>query len=119
MRTISYSDILELRYLKRLLIFIESGLEDIKAQKFRADQPRIPAGEPNGGQWTSEEITGAVKPQQLAARRISKARERECDQQYERDLIQCKIVRLPACYNQAIQRHAACMEGHPIPPFNY
>jgi hypothetical protein len=45
--------------------------------------------------------------------------ESECDAQYERDLFQCKMVGLPECYAQAMERRAACLAGRPIPPFNY
>jgi len=45
--------------------------------------------------------------------------EAECEAQYERDLFQCKMVGLPECYAQAMERRAACPAGRPIPPFNY
>jgi len=34
-------------------------LQDLKAQKYSPDQPRVPAGQAGGGQWTSESASGS------------------------------------------------------------
>src|SRR6185295_6629022 len=68
-------------------------------RKFDPDQPRVPAGNSDGGQWTSE---GASSPQhRLAARRISPSVEAECEEQKRRDDFQCRMVGLRAAGNRA------------------
>jgi hypothetical protein len=89
---------------------------------FDPDQPRVPAGNPDGGQWTSG--GGAAENQDngntntVAAAR-PKPTELECDAQYERDLIICRMLRSSACYGQAMARYAACISGRPIPSLNF
>jgi hypothetical protein len=41
-----------------------------------------------------------------------------CDEIYRRDIFQCKMVGLPACYAQAMVRYAACQNGASLPPLN-
>ena len=83
---------------------------DSGVQKFDPDQPRVPAGNPDGGQWTSEGVQPAGRgAATLVARRISPAREAECEAQHARDIFQCKMVGLPACYEQAALRYANCL----------
>lgn len=96
------------------------------ALKFQEDQPRVPAGRPEGGQWTgagetefpvSLRETATVqdrKPAQLSFN--SKA---DCDEQYERDIFQCRMVGMRSYYAQAMVRLVACERGHPVPPLNY
>jgi hypothetical protein len=43
----------------------------------------------------------------------------ECDEMHRRDLFQCKMVGLPACYAQAYLRYTNCLNGRQIPPLNY
>ncbi|KLK95056.1 hypothetical protein AA309_00220 [Microvirga vignae] len=43
----------------------------------------------------------------------------QCEEQYDRDIFQCKMVGLRSCYMQAMVRKIACEKGHPIPPLNY
>src|SRR5271155_736513 len=65
------------------------------AQKFDPNQPRVPAGNPDGGQWTGEDGQGSGQgASRLAARRISPALLAECEEQYERDLEECRRVGL-------------------------
>jgi hypothetical protein len=66
--------------------------------KYSPGQPRVPAGNADGGQWTSDD-GGATRHStpRLAARRISPAQEAECEKQYEQDLIECRMVGLSAC----------------------
>ena len=54
-----------------------------------------------------------------AARRVSPALEAFCERQYDKDIFQCKMVGLPACYAQAALRYANCLRGLPVPPLNY
>jgi hypothetical protein len=106
------------------------------------NQPRVPAGNPDGGQWTS---SGGGSPVRLAVERtprgfgsatllaaaegdarnnvIPVARKRvneaECWAQYQRDIFHCRMVGNPACYAQAAERYSACLAGRPIPPLSY
>jgi hypothetical protein len=112
-------------------------------KKYSADQPRVPAGNTDGGQWTSGSKAGTDAPStsassgdaksgggqptngvaqqttRVAARRISPAREAEWEAQYAQDIFQCKMVGLMACYAQAALRYANCLQGPPLPPLNY
>ncbi len=138
-------------------------------EKFAPNQPRVPAGNPDGGRWTGEENSGSSRgatatsgnpPQhpsprsialdtrpavretdrpnsdagqgtnptktpalaqtkQFAARRISPALLAECAEQYELDLVECRMAASPACYAQALLRRSNCERGLQIPPLNY
>ena len=90
----------------------ETGL-----RKFDPGQPRVAAGNPDGGEWTGEGAGpgGAT----LVARRISPAREAECEAQHIRDIFQCKMVGLASCYEPANLRYANCLAGLDIPPLIY
>ena len=89
---------------------------------FDSNQPRVPAGNPGGGQWTD---TGAGRSTGTAAvfsggmRRISTDLQDRCWSQYMRDVFQCRMVGLASCYQQAALRHANCLAELPIPPLNY
>ena len=89
------------------------------SRKYDPNQPRVPAGNPDGGQWTSEGGGAVGRLIQLAARRISPAREAECEEIRRRDEIQCRFVGLRACWSQAYLRYGNCLAGLPIPPLNY
>lgn len=102
---------------------------------FNPDQPRVPAGNPDAGQWTSEGGTfggndtqvisdampdnEAISGAQYAARRISPAVKAQCEIQYKQDIFHCNMFGLRACYAQAALRYANCLRGLPIPPLNY
>jgi hypothetical protein len=80
-------------------------------RRYDPDQPRVPAGSPEGGQWASGGHRGESSSWMglmLAAR-----------QQYDRDVFQCRMVGIEQCYAQAMVRWVACDKGHPIPPLNY
>lgn len=113
------------------LLRIRTGLSSAKldlafqkfilALKFDQNQPRVPAGQANGGQWSSEtsnesdlDLVPRLKP--LRADYIT---DEYCREIYRRDLFQCKIVKISGCYAQAMVRLVACENGHPIPPLNY
>lgn len=100
-------------------------------RKYDPDQPRVPAGNPDGGQWTNgndefDEGAGgggsgdnSEQLDQIAARRISPALEAQCMRQYDKDIFQCRMVGLRACYAQASLRLANCLAGLPIPPLKW
>jgi hypothetical protein len=89
-------------------------------EKYDPDQPRIPAGNPDGGQWTGEgaQPTGQIGATPIA-RRISPELLAECEEQYERDLVVCRMVGLSSCYQQALLRRSNCERGLHIPPLNF
>jgi hypothetical protein len=87
----------------------------VLGQKFNPGQPRVPAGQPDGGQWTNEGATFQL----VASGRISPAKEAECEAQLIRDEFQCRMVGLRACWTQAYFRYGNCLAGLPIPPLNY
>jgi hypothetical protein len=101
------------------------------ALKFDESQPRVPAGQTGGGQWTGSGGTGgrAVEvPARLQDVSIDRSKrhnrlafrtENDCDEQYKRDIFQCRMVGLRSCYAQAMVRLVACERGHPVPPLNY
>jgi hypothetical protein len=89
-------------------------------QKFDPYRPRVQAGNPDGGQWTGEGAQAADQNRtRIAARRISPAKEAECEAQHTRDIFHCKMVGLRACYQQANLRYANCLAGLDIPPLIY
>lgn len=101
---------------------------ELLLRKYSPDQRRVPAGNPDGGRWTggsgssvegSLPASGRVDRTQLATRRLSRAREQFCEDQYRRDTFHCTMVGLPGCYAQAMLRYSNCLAGRPIPPLNY
>ena len=109
-------------------------LRHVLQRRYDPNQPRLPSGSEGGGRWRGGATGGSsrqhaetlpttdrdkVSPHAgrftLAARR----RTDDCEIQYERDLFQCRIVRINNCYAQAMKRKSACENGQPIPPFNY
>lgn len=102
--------------------------------KYDPDQPRVPMGNPDGGQWTaanrseSDPVEDYISRQNeevpysdeiSSARRISPALEARCEQQRIKDEFQCRMVGLRACWAQAALRYANCLRDLPIPPLNY
>src|SRR2546423_14730969 len=91
------------------------------------EQPRVPAGNPDGGQWTSEssdsEDRGDVQPAsyQLAAAGPQTAA--YCWNQLTIDNLYCGALRpssiLAACRGPAMQPYAACLTGKPLPPLPF
>jgi hypothetical protein len=91
---------------------------DVALEKYDPDQPRVPPGNSDGGQWTSEggaESASTGDQGTMSAR----ANQSECDDQYNRDIITCNLVGTPLCYAQAMERYAACLAGKPIPPLRF
>lgn len=89
--------------------------------KFNPDQPRVPAGNSDGGQWAGDSNPGAVgeMPIDAIASIGGRALKETCEAQFDRDIFQCRMVGLQSCYEQAYQRYAACLARRPLPPFNY
>ncbi|RYE83398.1 MAG: hypothetical protein EOP19_13935 [Hyphomicrobiales bacterium] len=92
-------------------------------EKFNPDEPRVPAGNPDGGQWTGGGDESAessdLPPADAIAALTSRALRATCEAQFDRDIFQCRMVGLRSCYDQAYQRYAACLARQQIPPFNY
>jgi hypothetical protein len=82
-------------------------------RKFDPEQPRD-----EQGRWTDEAdvtgSTGASNP--LDAFAAMRGSEAECEAQYERDSLICRLVQTMSCWQQAMARRAACVAGSPIPP---
>lgn len=135
-------DTRELSVLYRDLRLLRRQFDLIKLGYLRKDydpsQPRVPAGSPRGGEWSriglpvsgglrsggrerpaSQGRNATSEPIRVAARRISRAREAQCEAQHRTDMFQCRMVGLRPCYAQAFARYAACLSGSPIPPLNY
>jgi hypothetical protein len=89
---------------------------------FDPNQPRVPAGSPQGREWTDTGAgRSAIEDSESIGtlRRISADLQARCWSQYMQDVFQCRMVGLRACYEQAALRHANCLAELPIPPLNY
>lgn len=90
---------------------------------FNSDQPRVAAGNPDAGQWTSGDASVGLgsdgDPLQSLVAATSRGLRAICEVQLDRDIFQCRMVGLRSCYDQAYQRYASCLARQPIPPFNY
>lgn len=80
-------------------------------RKYSPSQPRVPAGRPEGGQWT--QVAGPYGIQ--AGGKWDNSRWVECELQYEKDLARC---RGGACRDQAMLRLVNCMKGETLAPFH-
>jgi hypothetical protein len=105
------------------LLDMKSILEALKreyyARKYDPNQPRVPAGNPDGGQWTNGSGSAASGRSNRIATRRTRGLEAECDAQYRRDTVICNLVRTPLCWANAMQRYAACLAGRPIPELRF
>ena len=124
--SLTAAEVTLLRQISRKLLGLQLQEKLLRCQvalkaSFNPDQPRVPAGNPDGGRWTGDGSPSTIaEPHgQMAARRISPTTEAKCELQYQRDIFQCRMVGLPSCYAQAAERYAACLAGRPIPPLNY
>jgi hypothetical protein len=84
--------------------------------KYSPEQPRVPAGNPAGGQWTSGGGTESSGPQAQVAARISPDREAECEFQYRQDTFICNLMGTASCWSQAAFRLSQCLIGGYVPP---
>jgi hypothetical protein len=97
-------------------------------RKYDPNQPRVAAGSPQGGQWTSEggaEVTApsevtlprnSGRPATQIAARISSQRRAECEEQLRKDTFICNTVRTRSCWAQANFRYSLCLIGGYVPP---
>lgn len=125
----------ELRSWKRELASIKADLRrrgewcGIKAG-FDPGQPRDDrgrwSGEGGGGVLVEAPVGNDLSASRnrtgvTGATDFSAARRRtsDCDAQYERDAVICRLVQTPLCWQQAMTRRAACISGGPIPPLNF
>jgi hypothetical protein len=82
-----------------------------RIEKYNPNQPRISAGSPEGGQWTTSNGS-------RVAGKWNSANYAKCEAQYESDILQCRMMLWnPFCEDQALSRRTACMKDLPIPPF--
>lgn len=95
------------------------------ARRYDPNQPRVPEGHPDGGQWTRGAGGRGTTPHALksyAAARGRKKSVRYCAAQYAIDRLMCLPVepeRARACWAQANERWSACLSGRQIPPLNF
>jgi hypothetical protein len=92
------------------------------AAKYDPDQPRVPAGNSDGGRWTSGESSEGASSSPLTSFAAASRRGRSpayCMAQYAIDGLTCNSVE-PAlrrsCWKQAAERLGNCLAGRPIPP---
>ena len=83
-------------------------------RKFDPDQPRDEIG-----RWTDgANATGSTASSDpINAFAAMRGNEEECEAQYERDSLTCRLVQSMSCWRQAMARRAACVAGAPLPPF--
>ena len=72
---------------------------NLALRAFDPDQPRIPAGNSEGGQWTSDDDSSSG--QLIAEDDDGEKRERICEEQYAKDTFHCRMVGLRACHESA------------------
>ncbi len=89
---------------------------ELYESKYNQNQPRVPAGSREGGQWTGPDGVGNSIRQTRIAARISASRAQACEIQRRQDEFICKSVQRASCYAQAMLRYANCLQGLPIPP---
>lgn len=113
----------------------KAWLAAARKAKFDANQPRVPAGKPNGGQWTSE--AGGINDPRVISDATPgndwipgaqyaagpKRSEAYCWNQLTIDNLRCSAVfpapRRAACRRQATERYANCLTGKDFPPLNF
>jgi hypothetical protein len=92
-------------------------------RKYSPDQPRVPAGSSDGGQWTSEDGGGETTSSADSTIQIAGQSVLFCNNQLLIDNWKCDSVQpnwyRAACRNQAMERYAACLVGRPLPPLPF
>jgi hypothetical protein len=84
-------------------------------RKNNADQPRVPAGNSDGGEWTSGGGDGNSSEEGW----IDTALLETCETQLYLDGLVCTKLNSGACWAQANFRYSACLRADPIPFFPY
>jgi hypothetical protein len=120
----------ELEELRR----IRGELEALRAERrrrfelkeYNPNQPRVPAGSPDGGRWSSGATSEKPNKNPLTSFAAASRRGRSiayCTAQYTIDNLLCSSVepasRRAVCRAQATERFGACLAGRPIPPLSY
>ena len=97
-----------------------------QARKYDPNQPRVPAGDSDGVQWTSEGGSEDVTNNPLESFAMARRRGKStayCAAQYTIDILLCNSLqpssRRAICRGQAMERYANCLSGRPIPPLSY
>ena len=102
---------LQAKLYRAILLETQIAIATLRAElhlkRFRPDQPRVPAGNRDGGQWV--QVAAGV-------RRLS---EDECDELYKKDTFHCNMVGLASCHQQAMFRYSDCLVGKTIRPLSY
>jgi hypothetical protein len=115
---------------RRLLAEIKFELVLWKLRrKYRPDQPRVPAGNLDGGQWTGEGVGANTEDstsnplESFAAARRRGRPMAYCLRQLAIDNLYCASLEpasvRAACRSQAMERFANCIVGRPIPPLPF
>ena len=81
-------------------------------RKYNPNQPRVPRGRPEGGQWT-DGSAGADRTQ--VAGKYDPARSELCEAQLALDEDLCRMSASPLCWSSAMNRFAACMKNNFVP----
>ncbi|MGH6789745.1 MAG: hypothetical protein ACRECC_08690 [Pseudolabrys sp.] len=87
------------------------------SRKFNQDQPRVPAGSADGGQWTRDD--GSISSTQFRSSLAAMSTRADCEAQWLSNIFHRNMVGLSACYAQAMVRLVACEKGQTIPLLNY
>lgn len=83
--------------------------------KYDPDQPRVPAGNRDGGEWTTGDTQDSATQHGLRPILAARSNQAECDLQYKQDTFICQSVGTPLCWSSAMERYAACLAGRQIP----
>ena len=109
-----------LRFLDELAamrVLVKAMLVRQRWLKYSPDQPRAPAGQPDGGQWINWNRT------REAMGLYDEANRAKCELQYDSDMFQCSFAASArsrqACREQAQSRFTLCMKNLPIPDLIY
>lgn len=86
-------------------------------RKYDPDQPRAPAGSPEGGRWAGG--GPASDAGQSSPTLASMSKNAACEAQWLADLLLCRTWKNRACYNQAMVRLNFCEQGRTPPPLNF
>lgn len=95
-------------------------------RKYSPEQPRVPAGSREGGQWTGDGGGGSSGDLSSPAPggestagsgpRVSQQLAADCELIKRLDTFTCQSVRTRSCWAQAAFRYSQCLIGGYIPP---
>ena len=128
--SLSPMELLEVRSSYYALRFGYETLKRDSERKYDPNQPRVPAGKPDGGQWTS--VGAALTPplsqpsSRMPAPYLLAASGRQsaayCWNQMQIDMLYCSTLPAlvnAACRAQAMERYSACLAGKRLPPLPF